>query len=86
MTYHIFVPHIAKKCQKALDAPYNWKNKSNVVGILIFVSKDAWESKNWTNVSMYRKTPQNKVELVLACRPAVNKHIMLKIAFEKAYC
>ena len=34
------------------------KNKGNVVGILI----------------LYRKMPQNKMELVLACRPAVEKH------------
>ena len=59
----------AKKRQKALDTPYTWINKSNVEGILI----------------LYQNLPQIKKELVLACRLAVKKHIMLKNAFEKAY-
>ena len=46
------------------------KNKSNVVGIRI----------------LYQKMPENKMELVLACRPTVKRQITLKIAFEKAYC
>ena len=65
----LFLPHNAKKHQKAFDTPYTWKNKSNVVGILILY--------------LYF---ENKIELVLACRPIVKKNITLKIAFEKAYC
>ena len=48
----IFLPNNVKKQQKALDAPYKCKHNSNVVGILIFVSKDAWENKTGTYVSM----------------------------------
>ena len=41
--------------------------------------------KNKSNVVGIRILYENKMELVLACRPAVKRQITLKIAFEKAY-